>query len=250
MTYGDFNSKMVALEANMDLVNPMVLRVKTSVPNTPLEFLYSDSIQMNISPYTAKDFIYLVGAFNGWNAGGAVAMNRNLPGLKHELYVNFTAGNTEYKILPTQGTWDGDIGNDGANPGKLIADGEQNMWVPAAGLYRVNVDLAAMTWSTLATSWGIIGGFPGNGWASDYATMTYDAGAGVLTATLTTSAAANFKFRANTSWDLNLGDSGADGTLEQGGSDIALPSDGTFTITLNLNPTGIPQAYTYTITKL
>jgi len=45
---------------------------------------------MNITPYTAKDFIYLVGAFNGWNAGTAPAMNRSLSGLKYELFVNFT----------------------------------------------------------------------------------------------------------------------------------------------------------------
>ena len=54
------------------------------------------------------------------------------------------------------------MGDDWTGTGHLEVTGEQNMWVPAAGYYRVNTDLTTMTWSTLATTWGIIGGFVGN----------------------------------------------------------------------------------------
>jgi starch-binding outer membrane protein SusE/F len=251
LKYSEFNSKMVALEAIMETVNAIEMRIRCIVPNSSADTLYSESIPMNVTPYTAKDNIYLVGAFQGWHEASAVPMNRSLSGLKYELYVNFTTGNTQLKILPTLGTWAGDIGDDPANAGHLIADGEWNMWVFPEGYYRVSVDLAAMTWSTLATTWGIIGGFgaDGNNWASDYATMIYNTGSGVWEATFTISAACEFKFRANAGWSLNFGDNGADGKLDEGGSNIALSSSGNYTVTLNLNPTGNPQAYTYTVVK-
>jgi hypothetical protein len=251
LKYSEFNSKMVALEATMEAVNAIEMRIQCTVPKSAADTLYSNAIPMNVTPYTAKDFIYLVGAFQGWHETSAVPMNRSLSGLKYELYVNFTTGNTEFKILPTLGTWAGDIGDDPANAGHLIADGEWNMWVSPAGFYRVNVDMAAMTWSTLATTWGVIGGF--NGWSGDVAMTydpSYDGGKGAFLATFdVTNAPTDFKFRANGGWSLNFGDNGADGSLEQDGSNIAISTNGNYTIALDLNPTGNPQHYTYTVTK-
>jgi hypothetical protein len=246
LKYSEFNSKMVALETQMESENSIDLRIKATVPNSNAAKVYSDAVTMKVTPYTAKDFIYLVGAFNGWNAGAAPAMNRNLSGLKYELYVNITAGNTEFKIIPTQGSWNNDMGNDPANAGKLIVTGENNMWVSTPGYYRVSIDLTAMEWSTLATTWGIIGGF--NGWGGDQA-MTYDVANGVWTTTFDITSATELKFRANAGWSLNYGDTGADGKLDEGGANIVISEAGNYTITLNLNPTGNPQAYTYTITK-
>jgi uncharacterized protein involved in high-affinity Fe2+ transport len=54
------------------------------------------------------------------------------------------------------------------------------------------------------------------------------------------------KFRANNSWDLNLGDTGANGTMEYGGDNIKVTSAGTYTITLDLSS---PRNYKYTLTK-
>jgi starch-binding outer membrane protein SusE/F len=247
----EFNSKLVALEANMEVSNSIDMRVICTVPSSNADTVFSPKININITPYTAKDFIYLVGAFNGWNNTTAPAMNRNMPGLKYEFYINFTAGNLEYKILPTQGSWNGDIGDDKTGTGHLMSDGENNMWVPAAGYYRVNVDLTNMSWSTTAaTSWGIIGGFAGNSWGSDVATLTYNTGTGKWEGTFTTTASVDWKFRANAAWSLNYGDNGANGTLEEGGSNITTSDAGTYAVTLDLNPTGNPQAYHYTIVKL
>ena len=53
------------------------------------------------------------------------------------------------------------------------------------------------------------------------------------------------KFRANDGWDLNLGDTNADGTLVLGGTDIDVTEAGNYTISLILNPSG----YTYTLKK-
>jgi len=252
LKYSEFNSKLVALEANMEVANSIDLRIMGTVPSSNADTVFSDKITMSITPYTAKDFLYIVGAFNGWtNDATTPAMNRNLSGLKYEYYINFTAGNLEFKLLPSQGSWNGDIGDDKSGNYKLMADGEQNMWAPGVGFYRVNVDLTNMSWSTTdAMSWGIIGGFVGNSWGTDVATLTYNTGTGKWEGTFTTTAAVEWKFRANAAWSLNFGDNGANGTLEEGGANIATSEAGTYAVTIDFKPTGNPQAYHYTVTKL
>jgi hypothetical protein len=246
LKYSEFNAKMVALETNMEAANPIKVRIKASVPNSSAAVVYSAPVTMTVTPYTAKDNIYLVGQHNGWNNGTANTMNRSLSGLKYELYLNLTAVDQGFKILPTLGSWDGDIGEDPANAGKLIATGEKNMQVAEPGYWRISVDLQAMTWSALKTTWALIGDF--NGWGGDQA-MTYDAVNGVWTATFDIAAAGGLKFRANGGWSINYGDTGADGKLELDGANISIASAGNYTFTLNLNPTGNPQAYTYTVKK-
>jgi hypothetical protein len=54
------------------------------------------------------------------------------------------------------------------------------------------------------------------------------------------------KFRANGNWDLNYGDTGANGTLEEGGTNIGTIA-GNYLVTLDLSN---PRNYTYTMTKL
>jgi hypothetical protein len=245
--YSDINTKMVALSTNMEQVNSMAIRIKASVPNSSAKIVYSDSIAMNITPYTAKDNFWMVGAHNGWNNGTAPVFNRNLSGLKYELYVNMAVDNSEFKVLPTLGSWNGDFGDDSGNPGKIVhGTGETNMKAGTAGYYRVDLDMTAMTWKATKYTWGLIGDF--NGWGGDQP-MTYDAVTNTLKATFDIAAAGGLKFRANGSWDLNYGDNGPDGKLDAGGSNIAIAAAGNYTITLNLNPTGVPQMYTYTVVK-
>jgi hypothetical protein len=245
LTYADFNAKMIAMEANMETSNPVDIRVMAFVPQSRVDTVYSQPVSINVTPYTAKDYIYLVGQHNGWNNATANTMNRNLPGLKYELYLNLTAVDQGFKVLPQLGTWNGDIGEDPANPGHLIAQGEQNMKVPTPGYYRITVDMQSMTWTALKTQWALIGDF--NSWGADYP-MTYDATNNVWTATVAIPAAGGLKFRANGAWALNYGDAG-NGTLKEGGDNINISTPGTYRITLNLNPTGNPQAYTYTVVK-
>jgi hypothetical protein len=55
--------------------------------------------------------------------------------------------------------------------------------------------------------------------------------------------APKFKYTQGLSWDTNWGDTGADGTLEPGGTDIAVPSGGYYRLNVNLN------ALTHTFAK-
>ena len=82
--------------------------------------------------------------------------------------------------------------------------------------------------------WGLVGSATVNGWNGPDMSM-HQSGAnqyGIYASLV----AGEIKFRENNSWDppnVNLGDNGADGSLEPGGANIAIPMDATYYITLN-----------------
>lgn len=88
-------------------------------------------------------------------------------------------------------------------------------------------------------NWGLVGDATVNGWngpdMSMYETSTNHY---AIYAVLTSG---EIKFRLNNDWANNFGDDGADGTIESGGSNIAISAPGTYFITLNLD------ANTYTL---
>jgi starch-binding outer membrane protein SusE/F len=253
LTVGALNLKCIAMDLTVETVNELELRVMAYVPDAELtgDTLYSDVVAYDVTPYLAKDPLYMVGSFNGWNNGTAPRMFQNLSGLKYELYTNTTDNEWGFKFLTTLGAWTA-YGHPGGGTsdtnGTLALGGDNCSQGLAAGYYRVEVDLGGMTWKTTAFSWAIIGSAPGDGWAADHA-MTYNAGNDTWSVTIDLIAGA-FKFRGNGSWDYNYGDSGADGTLEPSGSDISIGSAGNYTIVLNLKPPVSPVGYySYTVTK-
>lgn len=83
------------------------------------------------------------------------------------------------------------------------------------------------------SDWGLVGDATVNGWDGPDMEM-FETGINqyALYAILGTG---EIKFRFNEDWGQNLGDNDADGTLEDGGSNIAVPGAGTYFITLDLN---------------
>lgn len=113
-------------------------------------------------------------------------------------------------------------------------------------LERINtpIKIAVTTYKTvldLSTSWGIVGAF--TGWGSDAdAPFWKTEEEGVLNAYVTLPVG-EIKFRENSAWTNNYGDTGADGTLEAGGTNISITEAGSYKVTMNLND------LTYTIEK-
>lgn len=148
--------------------------------------------------------------------------------------------------------WGDAAGVDGSYTQVLVDDGEGNIGTDAAegtGYYLINADTEALTYSLTLTNWGVIGNATPTGWDSD-TDMVYDPGTQTWSVTLDLTqqdAPDNgIKFRANDAWDINIGDTGADGTMEFGGENMGVPEDGNYTIVLDLSN---PRAYTYSITK-
>ncbi|HDP75601.1 MAG TPA: SusF/SusE family outer membrane protein [Bacteroidales bacterium] len=96
--------------------------------------------------------------------------------------------------------------------------------------YAITLDLSTPNeYKCSINRWGIIGSATADGWNSDQ-DMTWDADNGVFTATLDL-VAGEIKFRANDSWDYNLG--GPLNAIEPDGANIPISADGNYTITLN-----------------
>jgi starch-binding outer membrane protein, SusD/RagB family len=109
--------------------------------------------------------------------------------------------------------------------------------VAALDISALNNDLGGTI-----SDWGLVGDATINSWDGPDMEM-YQTGANqyALYAELT---GGLIKFRFNEDWGNNYGDTGADGSLEPGGDNIAIPNEGTYLITLDLTN------LTYTITEI
>lgn len=221
------------------------LNLRDNIPgpaNTGLYRIRLDFQTGTFSVVQVREFaqMYVPGDYQGWAPATAPTLASPNNNGNYEGYVNIPTGNSfEFKLTPGPG-WDNALG-DGGN-GTLSGSGG-NLKVPGAGYYRIRANTVDNTWSVLKTTWGLVGNHNSWGDAGPDVQMTFNSSDNTWTGTLTTSSAGEFKFRANGSWDLNYGDKGADGSLEEGGDNIPIPA-GTHTITLYLNNAGY---YTYKI---
>ncbi len=94
------------------------------------------------------------------------------------------------------------------------------------------------------SQWGIIGNATPSNWDSDQP-MTYNEASKTWKITLNLKAG-EFKFRANSSWNINLGDSDGDGVLKLNGNNLKVNANGNYTVSLILNVAG---NYTYKLIK-
>lgn len=147
-----------------------------------------------------------------------------------EGYVYLSGATNEWKFA-TKPNWDGPNYGAGTPAGTLDAAGG-NMISPA-GYYKLNVDATAMTYTAVATVWGVIGDATPGGW-NDETPLVYTPASRTWTGGmhLTT---AKFKFRANHSWDYNYGSSAGNDSLNAGGSDIPVSLEADYFITLDLS---------------
>lgn len=152
-----------------------------------------------------------------------------------EGYVYMANASNQWK-LATQPNWDGP--NYGGGDGVLDPSGDNI--TATAGYYKINANAADLTYTAVATQWGVIGSATPFGW-DDETALTYDPitktwrGGMHLTAN-------EFKFRANHNWDFNYGSSAGDATLDAGGANIAVATEADYYFVLDLSN---PNAYTY-----
>lgn len=192
---------------------------------------------------SANDYpvIYVPGGHNNWDPSNISTVLASVGSNDYyEGYLWFANDNNLFKF--TEGpNWDVNWGDNGAD-GTLDAGGD-NIVAGEAGYYKLNVALDTLHYTMLRTDWGVIGDATADGWNSDQ-NMTYDPDSGFWSVILELSAG-TIKFRANDGWDLNYGDDGANGILEQGGANISIQEAGKYLIKLKL---GIPD-YTYSFEK-
>lgn len=155
-----------------------------------------------------------------------------------EGYVYMAGASNEWKFA-TQNDWSGPNYGVGA-PGTLSETGGNI--VSPAGYYKINVNAAAnpMTYTAVATVWGLIGDATPGGWG-DETPLTYNPSLRIWTGAMNLTAAA-IKFRANHDWGYNYGAPAGSQNLVAGGDNIAISMADVYAITLDLSH---PNEYTY-----
>jgi trimeric autotransporter adhesin len=208
----------------------------------------------NLSPLvTNQEYLYVPGAYTSTSGYGsewspstspklASTVNENFEG-----YIYFSAPslfsfttepqwgqNTHYGQGSTSGTI------------SLYSNNNINLSMSTAEYYKINVNMAHLTYTAIATSWGILGSATTVGWGSvNDLPMNYNPTTKKwsITTNLTTG---QFKFRANNEWNIAYGDNGSNGSLEYNATDIDILAAGNYTIILDLSN---PSSYTYSIIK-
>ena len=228
------------------------IRIKSSVGAQGSEEGYSNTITYLVTPFSTElPKLAVVGNHNGWSFDNPPILASSAYGqTDYEGYV-WLDGEFKFVMPNNMGVfaWPDAGGGPnygaGANAG-TIAENGGNL-TATAGYYLVKVDTDALTYSITAMNWGVIGNATPTGWDSD-TDMVYNPDTRLLTVTLSLIPQAapdnGMKFRANDDWGVNYGDSGADGTLDLGGTNIGIENAGTYLITMDLSH---PRAYTYSL---
>jgi hypothetical protein len=152
-----------------------------------------------------------------------------------EGYVWMNAGTNEWKFAANN-DWSPNYGDNAPADGTLEMDGDNI--VSPNGYYKINVDMSTdpMTYTAVATTWGVIGSATADGWDSDQ-DLTFQESTQTWRGQMHLTAA-EAKFRANDDWTINYGDNDPDGglrLLSQDGANIAIAVEGDYDITLDLS---------------
>ena len=206
---------------------------------------YKITLNLNDLTWSMESFAWgIVGsaAPNGWDGPDVVL---NYDPFSNTFKGIATLGDGEMKFRQNN-DWAVNYGDSGAD-GTLEAGGDNI--VVTAGHYLVTLDFSDATnpvYSIEATDvWGLVGSATPNGWDGPDTKFTPDFGGndGLFYIKGIALNAGEIKIRQNDAWDVNYGDTGADGTLEAGGDNIAVDA-GVYNITLDFSDATNP---TYTI---
>ncbi|ALJ00948.1 SusE domain-containing protein [Rufibacter tibetensis] len=233
----EFNALMLSLNLPTGRNSIIETRVKSQVAGTEaIAPVYSNVVSMTVNPYALISFVYVPGAYQGWNPSTADSLISPTSNNIYTGVINFTEGNTKFKITPAK-KWDVAYGDAGG--GKVSTSGG-DLSVPTAGMYRLTLNLNENTLTAAKYSFGVIGDATAGGWGAD-TDMMYNNGTQTWSLTTNLKAGA-IKFRLNDDWGTNYG--GSNGTLVSNGDNITVPSAGNYRITFSL------ATNTYTLTKL
>ena len=166
-------------------------------------------------------------AANDWGNKPDLPMYDDGSGV-HVAYVFLQDGEMKFRENSDWAVNYGDTGADGT-----LDDGGDNI-VVTEGRYKVTLDLNNSTYAIEPYTLGIVGSAY-NDWGNlgpdapmyyDYTTNTFKVGVKLLDGEM--------KVRLNNDWAVNYGDTGADGTVEEGGDNLVV-TEGFYLITLDLN---------------
>jgi hypothetical protein len=232
---GDLVIRVIAYQGD-NFANPLYSNIKTLTVTTYLAvmtwYVPGDYVVASYPGTTMKD----------WDpATSPQVKSTSTAPTRLEGYV-YMANATNHWKFATKPNWDGPNYGAGATAGTLDAAGGDIS--ATAGYYKLNADAATLTYTAVATTWGVIGDATPLGW-NDETALTFNPSTQTWTGGITLTAA-KFKFRANHSWDYNYGSTAANSTLDFNGSDIPVSLAADYFFTLDLSH---PNEYTYSANR-
>lgn len=250
----DLNNALALMGYSAGTASGLEVRVKSELA-AGVNTLYSNVVKLTVTTYPiiiVYPSLYVPGAYEGWAAATASKIASVNDDKVYEGYVDFTnatdfafkyIADTEYKVAYG---WASSTNTDSYAGGTFALGASGNLFVPAKGYYLLKGNVNNNTWSGTKTAFGLVGdGTPG-GWDID-TDMAFNSTTQEWRVTAKLIGGKAIKFRANHNWDINYGDNKpANGFLKLNGADIIVPSDGNYTIVLNLSN---PGNYSYTLTK-
>lgn len=200
----DFNSLLLKLNLPTGVSSPVMVRVMSTV-SASMAPVYTNVATINATPFALTSFLYVPGAYQGWNPATADSL---LSATSNGIYtgiINFSAGNLEFKINPAK-NWVHAYGYDANGNVKYDASGGSNFKAPAAGLYWITLNLNNLTITYVAVSkyYSLIGDATTKGWTGD-TDMKYNNGISSWTVIAPLTSGGGFKVRMNHDWGTSYG---------------------------------------------
>lgn len=257
ITSEELNSAVLGVGLTPFTQEGIDIRIKATI-GTGTNESFSNTIVYLVTAYsTDLPKLYVIGNFlsnSGYGADWSPAAT--LPSLASsafgqtdfEGYVMMNVPSPEFKLLPTNTSFDGDYGDDGNFAGTLAQTGESNIQLSSAGYYRIRANTSTLTYTVAPVSWGIIGAATPTGWDSD-TDLTYNPTTKKLEIASIYLNPGPFKFRGNNAWSngFDLGTVNADGYLVDGGDLTFSGPAGNYKVILDLSN---PRRYTYELIAL
>ncbi len=242
-TAGKFNELLGRLELQGEEAARLIYRIKASIaPSFPTAISQVEELQVTtFSTNVVYPKLYVPGSHQGWNPATAPTLSDITFKNIYIGYINLPDAQNEFKLTTVPDWSAADYGSTGTN--KLVLSGGDNIQVAGPGHFLMTADLNTLTYKMEKMNFGVIGDAVGS-WEVDQ-DLQYDLPTKTLRLT-TALVAGGLKFRANDDWGINLGSSGKEHIIIEGGDNIMVSEAGTYEIILDLNN---PALKTYQLVK-
>ena len=225
----ELNKVLIGLEFAGGVQSTVAIKVEAILSETTN--IISNAVTLNATAYEDKLDLSTTwgvvgsGAPNGWDGPDAPFYKTSANNV-YVAYVTLAVGEIKFR---ENNDWANNFGDDGAD-GTLEAGGA-NIVIATAGMYKIVFDLNGSSYTMESFSWGIVGSAAPNGWDGPDAPLVYDSYSDSWKA-IVTLADGEIKIRKNNDWGTNYGDDGVDGTLDNGGANIAVTA-GNYHVTVD-----------------
>lgn len=199
-----------------------------------------NTFTFTVTQITAPPTLFIVGdnTTPNWNPGISPQMNLVSEGV-FALVIELQGPSKGFKFIPTNVNYDGDWGEDPANPGTIIQDGEQNLSGYEAGKYLVIVDFNTLTYKvTAVNSLFMVGSITDPVWNPGISPQMSEASLGIYSIVVDIADGDAFKFiPTNANYDGDWGEDPAKpGSIIQDGEvNLSGYAAGKYVVAVNYN---------------